>query len=381
MDQGAANQAVTQCDVLIVGAGASGLAVAATLGRRGRRAILLDRDKRIGGTWARRYDRLCLHTIRRYSGLPFHPIPKSSPRYVPTDCYADYLAEYARKMDLDVRLEQRVERIRRGDDGAWTVATPNGEWHARALVIATGQHNQPRLPCWPGAVGYRGRLLHAGDYWTGREFAGQRALVIGIGNSGAEIAIDLVEQGAAHVAVSVRRAPPIISREVMGIPVQLIGMMMMPFPPHLVDRLGAVLRRIGTGDLRAYGLGKPAWEPFVARRPPVIDVGFLAELKAGRIEVLPDIARFTETGVELVDGCDQAFDVAITATGYTTGLPELIAEPGVLDERGYPREEIAARLGLFFAGYMETQRGQLFESSRAAHGVASAIDRYLEKGP
>lgn len=369
----------TACDVLIVGAGASGLGIAATLGRRGRQAILLDRDDRIGGTWARRYDRLCLHTVRRFSGLPFSAPPRSLPRYVPKDAFAGYLADYAREMRLDVRLGQRVERVRRDNDG-WLVTSASGEWHARAIVIATGQYNIPRMPEWPGRERFRGRVLHAGDYRSGRAFAGQRVLVIGIGNTGAEIAADLVEQGAARVAVSVRRTPPIMAREVLGIPVQLLGMAMNRFPPHLVDRLGALVRRLGTGDLTRYGLGKAAWGPFVARRPPVIDVGFLAQLKAGRIAVLPDVARFTDAGVELVDGRQETFDIVIAATGYVTGLAGLIAEPDVLDERGYPREAAAARLGLFFAGYAESPRGQLFETSRAAHRLAERIERYLEAG-
>ncbi|MCC6792175.1 MAG: hypothetical protein IT336_10830 [Thermomicrobiales bacterium] len=80
----------------------------------------------------------------------------------------------------------------------------------------------------------------------------------------------------------------------------------------------------------------------------------------------------------MTDGRREAFDAVIAATGYTTGLPGLIAEPGLLDERGLPREAAAARQGLFFAGYAESPRGQLFESSRAAPGIAAAIDRYLE---
>ncbi|MCC6792174.1 MAG: NAD(P)/FAD-dependent oxidoreductase, partial [Thermomicrobiales bacterium] len=237
-----------------------------------RRATLLDRDSRIGGTWARRYDRLRLHTVRRFSGLPGRPLPDDLPRYVPKDRYADYLADYARAFELDVRLGHFVTRIERDGDG-WLVVTADGASRTRALVIATGRHNEPRVPDWPGRESFRGRLLHAHDYRSGASFAGQRVLVVGIGNSGAEIAADLVEQGAAHVAVAVRRVPPIGSREVIGIPVQLLGIAMKPFPPRLVDRLGAILRRIGTGDLRRYGLGEPAWGPFVARRPPVIESG------------------------------------------------------------------------------------------------------------
>ncbi len=361
----------------MVGAGASGLAVAAALKRRGREPVVLERDATVGGTWARRYERLCLHTVRRFSGLPFHPMSRSYPRYVPKDLYARYLEEYAERLGLDVRLGQRVERI--GPDGAgWVVETAEETWRSRAVVVATGRHNVRRLPRWVGVDDFEGRLLHSQDYVSGREFAGRQALVIGIGNSGAEITADLVEQGAARVAISVRTTPPITSREIAGIPVQFLGMLLMPFPARAVDRVGAVLRRLGTGDLRKYGLGKEAWGPFTARRPPVIDVGFLDQLKARRIDVLSDVDRFTTTGVVFADGVEQEYEVVVAATGFTTGLDQLLGAPGPLDERGYPHAG-GALAGLYFAGYSETPRGQLFESNRGARGLAAVVDRYLEQ--
>ena len=364
-----------RADVVVVGAGASGLAVAATLKRRGREAVVLESSDSVGATWAGRYERLHLHTVRRFSGLPFHPMPKSYPRYVPKDKYARYLEDYARQMALDIRLGQRVERIR-PDGSFWVAETTLASWTSRAVVIATGRHNVPRLPQWPGMQDFAGRIVHSQQYASGREFVGKRVLVIGIGNSGAEIAADLVEQGAARVAVSVRTTPPITSREIAGIPVQILGMLLMPFPPRAVDRLGAMLRRFGNGDLRPYGLGKEAWGPFTARRPPVIDVGFLDLLKTRRIEVLGDLRRIAKTGVVFADGVEHEFDAIIAATGFTTGLGGILDAPRALDDRGHPVSE-GAYPGLYFAGFSETPRGQLFESGRSAHKLAAAVDDYL----
>lgn len=382
---------MSRADVVVVGAGASGLAVAATLKRRGIAAVVLDRDSQVGGTWARRYDRLHLHTIRSLSGLPFQPIPSTAPRYVPSKDYARYLAEYAERQGLDVRLGVHVHRVSHDMTQAvatavaerpltvdWLVATSAGEWRARVLVVATGRHNIPRLPHWPGAEGFRGRLLHSHDYRSGREFGGQRALVVGIGNSGAEIATDLVECGASSVAIAVRTPPPITSREIAGIPVQLLGMLFKPFPAAFVDWLGKGLRRIGTGDLRPYGLSEEKWGPFAAKRPPVIDVGFLAQLRAGRIAVRPDVARFTADGVVFADGSELPVDVVVAATGYASGLPEMIETPDCLDGRGLPtsRPELS---GLYFAGYAESPRGQLYESARDAHPLARSIGKHLAR--
>ncbi|MGH7677135.1 MAG: flavin-containing monooxygenase [Gemmatimonadaceae bacterium] len=361
----------SRADVLIVGAGASGLAVAAELSRRGVTPTLLDQDREVGGTWAGRYERLHLHTVRRYSGLPHYPLPRSLPRYVPTADYARYLDQYARRFGLDVRLRQKVRRVRR-DGGEWIVDTNDTQWRAPAVVIAMGRHNEPRLPAWPGVSDFRGKLLHSHEYKSGRAFAGRRALVVGIGNSGAEIAADLVECGASSVAIAVRTPPPITSREIAGIPVQLFGIALAGLPPRFVDRLGVLLRRVGTGDLTKYGLGAEQWGPFTARRPPVIDVGFLGHLRAGRIQVRPDVARFVPEGVMFSDGIQLDCDVVVAATGYTTGLPAILAGIDALDERGYPRLD-ASHSDLWFAGYSESPRGQLYESNRAARGIARAI--------
>ncbi|HYC51876.1 MAG TPA: NAD(P)/FAD-dependent oxidoreductase [Gemmatimonadaceae bacterium] len=367
-------------DVVIVGAGATGLGVGAALRRRGVRALLLDRDDRVGGTWAKRYERLHLHTVRRFSGLPFQPVPPTEPRYVPTHAYAAYLSTYAHTQQLDVRLGAQVRRITR-EDGSWMVemdAQSGTRWHSPAVIVATGRHNVPHMPDWPGASDFGGRVLHSHAYLTGRTFAGQRALVVGIGNSGAEIATDLVECGAQDVAISVRTPPPITSREIAGIPVQLLGMFLKPFPARFVDWLGRGLRRIGTGDLSPYGLAAERWGPFVSRRPPVIDVGFLAQLKAGRIRVRPDVRRLTPTGVVFVDGSEAPFDVVIAATGYSTGLRAIVDVPGALDERGYPVGENPGD-GLWFAGFVESPRGQLYESAQSAPRLAREVSAFLAR--
>jgi len=359
----------------VVGAGASGLAVAATLKRRGRSPVVLEAAESVGATWAGRYERLRLHTIRRFSGLPFYPMPRSYPRYVPKDLYARYLADYAERMDLAVRLGAHVERIH-PRNSEWIIETRQERLAAHAVIVATGRHNVPHVPRWDGMDGFSGRIIHSSEYKSGREFAGEQALVIGIGNSGAEIAADLVEQGAARVAVSVRTTPPITSREIAGIPIQVLGMLFAKFPARAVDRLGALLRRFGNGDLRPYGLGKEEWGPFTARRPPVIDVGFVELLKERRIHVFGDVRQFTSNGVVFADGVEQRFDVVVAATGFTSGLARIVDAPRALDERGYPRPD-GAYPGLYFAGYSETPRGQLFESSRGAHALAAAVDSYL----
>jgi putative flavoprotein involved in K+ transport len=366
----------TELEIAVVGAGASGLAAAAALKKLGHEPVILERDAQVGERWASRYDRLHLHTVRRFSDLPYLAVPRRRGRYVSKDAFAHYLRDYADRLRLDVRLGTEVRRVRPG----WELETAGESYGAQAVVVATGRYNEPFTPDWPGQDEYGGTLLHSVGYRTGRAFAGRRVLVVGLGNTGAEIAADLVEQGAERVAVAVRTPPPVVRREILGVPVQLFGIALAPLPPGPVDRLAAVLRRIGTGDLRPYGIGKAAWGPFTARRPAVIDVGFLAQLKAGRVDVRGAVTRLTKTGVVFADGVEEPFDVVIAATGFTRGLGRLLDVPGALDAHGdaiRARDGSGTEPGLFFSGYTETIRGQLFEAKRLAPKLAAAVSRYL----
>jgi putative flavoprotein involved in K+ transport len=367
-------------DVVVLGAAASGLAAGAVMKRRGLDPLILEADARIGGIWAGRYERLHLHTPGVLSGLPYHPLPRHLPRYVPKDDYAIYLADYARHHGLRVELNRQITKIRRAGDGqAWVLQMHDGPLEARAVVVATGKHRIPRLPPWPGTEQFRGTIAHSADYRSGEPHAGSRVLVVGIGNSGAEIAADLVESGAGHVAIAVRASPAITSREILGIPVQVLGILLKPFPPKLVDRLGARLRRFANGDLSAYGIGPEAWGPFTARRPPVIDVGFLEQLKGGKIDVRPDLSRLTEHGVVFADGRTEEFDAIVAATGFSSGLDELLDAREALDECAYPLSSNPLP-GLFFIGFNETQRGALFEVNLDSRALARQVERYLRRG-
>jgi len=373
--------------VVVVGAGPAGLSTAAALSRHGIDALVLDRDDRIGGSWARRYERLHLHTIRRFSGLAHQRIPRRYPRYLSKDEYAAYLAGYAEQFRLRVSLGESVAAIRPAarPESPWEIETSRRTLASEVVVIATGHYAAPRIPSWEGVDEFQGRLIHSAEYRSGSEFAGRRALVVGLGNSGAEIATDLVEQGAASVAVAVRTPPPIVTRELFGVvPVQLFGIALMPLGvPRTVDRIGAALRKRAVGDLRPYGLGEAAWGPFTARRPAVIDVGFLGVLKAGQVTVRPALERLTRDGVEYADGSSEEVDVVVVATGFGTGLERVLRDvPGVVDGDGQPLArsgQPTSESGLYVIGFDETIRGHLFEARRESKRLARSIARSLRK--
>ncbi len=376
----------TDSPVIIIGGGAAGLSVAAALARYGIQATVLEQDDSIGGSWARRYKCLKLHTIRQYSGLAHYPIPDDRPRYLSKDEYAAYLREYAEELELDVSLSEHVYAVQKTPNSTegmnWEVVTIRGKRRANAIIIATGQYSEPRLPTWKGMEKYTGVVLHSSQYTTGNVYRGKKVLVVGLGNSGAEIAADLSTHGAASISLSVRTTPPIVTREMFKIlPVQLFGIALTKIGmPRVIDRIGTLLRRISIGDLTVYGLGKAAWGPFTARRPAVIDTGFVKQLKQGRILIRPDIAHFDTTEVIYTDGTSEAIDVVIAATGFQTGLAKILKLSGVIDEAGHPGLRSGAPTsvsGLYFIGFGETVRGQLFEINRDSKQLATEIDRYL----
>jgi putative flavoprotein involved in K+ transport len=367
---------------VVVGAGAAGLSAAGALRRRGRRPVVLERAERLGAAWTGRYARLRLHTIRPLSGLAHRPIPAHYPWYVPKDLYARYLEEYAAHFRLDVRLGCAVRAIEPGEGGpaaGWRVETSAGAWRCRVVVVALGRFGRPVIPDWPGQEAFGGRLLHSSAYASGHAYAGQRVLVVGAGNSGTEIAADLAEQGAAAVAISVRAAPPIVRRDMFGLPVQLFGLLLALVPAGAADWLSRQVASLTIGDLTRYGLARPAWGAFGLRRAPTIDTGFLDQLRGGRVAVRPAVVALTPTGVRYQDGREESFDAVVAATGYASGLADLLA-PGALDEGGLPlgrSGEPTAHPGLYFVGYTESLRGHLFETNLDSQRLARRVADYL----
>lgn len=363
--------------VIIIGGGPAGLSCAVALRHRGVASLILDQHPNVGASWARRYDNLQLHTVRQFSGLPHHPIPSHYPQYLSRDQLAQYYRDCAAHWRLDIRSNCRVVEIAHDEGSAgFVVRTDRAEWRCETVVIATGQYNIPRSPHWPGRKEFRGELLHSCDYSTPGAYAGKRVLVVGMGNSGSDIAADLAAAGVAFVAVSVRTPPMLVPRDWLGVPLQAYGMLLTRLPTRIADSIVLRLARIAHGDLRRHGLAAPAWRPFAAKRLPTIDDGFIAALKAGRIAIRPDIARLTPGGVVFDNGDEEAFDAIITATGFRTGLDRFLRIEGLLRSDGSPKFRSGMPTsvpGLYFMGFTDSLRGHLFEANRDSRRLARSI--------
>lgn len=367
-------------DIIIVGGGAAGLSTAGALARQGLSPLVLERSGRIGHVWETRYDRLRLHT--RYSSLAHYPLPRRTLPYPSKDDYAAYLRDYARHFGLRVVAGCAVRRVGPAADPAqgWVVASDCGTWRSRVVVLALGQYGEPLVPDWPGRERYAGTLIHSSEYRNARPFAGRRVLVVGAGNSGAEVATDLAAGGASWVGLSVRTPPPIVPRDPFGMPVQRTALLLSQFPPALADGLARLVAQVTVGDLRRYGLAPADWSPYRARRVPVIDVGLVAALRSGAVQIRPAVEGLTDEGARYRDGSVEPCDAIIAATGFRSPLPELLDAPDTLDQAGEPRfasGRRTSRPGLYFMGYSHTLRGHLFEANRDSRRLAREIVQYL----
>ncbi|MEU9377039.1 NAD(P)/FAD-dependent oxidoreductase [Streptomyces sp. NPDC048255] len=371
--------------VYVIGAGPGGLAVAAALRARGVRAVVVEKSDAVGASWRRHYDRLHLHTTRRLSALPGLAVPRRFGRWVSRDDLVRYLEKYAEFHELELVTGVEVTRIEPAADGGWTLHASGGRvLTAGAVVVATGFNHTPALPDWPGREAYPGRLLHAADYRDPKPYAGQDVLVVGAGNTGAEIAVDLVEGGAARVRLAVRTAPHIVRRSTAGWPAQRTGILVRRLPVGLVDRLGALVARASVPDLSAYGLPRPETGLYSRVRQgaiPVQDVGLIDAVRGGRVEPVAAVASFEGAEVVLADGSRITPDAVIAATGYRRALEGLVGDLGVLDERGRPRTHgartPAQAPGLYFTGFTNPISGMLRELARDAEKIAAAVSRRL----
>lgn len=368
-------------DAAVVGAGPAGLAAAASLRAEEVRPIVLEKAADVGSTWRAHYDRLRLHTERALSGLPGLPIPRKHGKWVPRAAVVEYLEEYARHHHIEVRLSTPVQRVDR-EDGAWKLATPSGPVLARKIVIAAGYNHTAHVPSWPGRSSFPGELLHSAHYKNAERFRGRHVLVVGTGNSGAEIAVDLVEGAAASVRIAVRTPPNIVRREVGGLATQRLGIALRHVPPAIVDPIARLLQRLTVGDLTPYGLPPSPRGTYTRAREgqiPILDVGLIDAIKSGRVTVVAAVRGFEGRDVLLEDGSRIQPDAVIAATGYLRALEPLVAHLGVLDGRGLPLAHGArthpAAPGLHFIGYSNPIGGNLREIAIDARKIAKAVRR------
>jgi cation diffusion facilitator CzcD-associated flavoprotein CzcO len=362
-------------DAIVIGAGPAGLAVAASLQMQALRAVILEKTDKLGSTWRRHYDRLHLHTDRSHSGLPGLAMSSACGRYPSRGQFVEYLEVYAARFDLKPVFNTTVAAVRR-EDTRWRVEAGAKSYAAPIVIVATGWADFPYSPTWPGLETFRGAVAHSSAYRNPAPYAGKRALVIGFGNSGGEIALDLAES-KIDVTLAVRGPVRILPRELLGLPIITWAIAQRHLPARVADALNAPAIRLAVGSIESLGMKRAAKGPrqMVEEdgRIPMLDVGTVAKIRAGAIKVRGPIDRVTPDGVVFSETGPEAFDAIILATGFRPDLRALLPDAAcVLDPVGKPlvSGKSTSAPGLFFCGAIASPTGQLREIGIEAERIA-----------
>ncbi|MBM7087235.1 NAD(P)/FAD-dependent oxidoreductase [Streptomyces sp. S12] len=299
-------------DVVVVGGGQAGLAAGYHLRRQGLDFTVLGADPAPGGAWQHMWDSLHLFSPAEHSSLPGRLMPtQPGETYPDAGHVVDYLVDYEKRYDLPVQHGTRVGAVRRDGDRL-LVEADTGTWRARAVVSATGSWSRPFLPAVPGRHLFAGRQLHTVNYRRPADFAGQRVVVVGGGNSGAQIAADLALDGHVEVTWATRRLPRFLPDDIDG--------------RILFDV--ATARRRALDEGRGDTVGVASLGDIVAV-PPV-----RAARDAGLLTARPMFPRLTATGIRWADGSRSDADAIVWCTGFRPALAHL-APLNLRDERGH----------------------------------------------
>lgn len=371
---------VTRTGTVIIGAGPAGLAVGGSLNREGLPFVMLEREDRVGFSWHHHYRRLHLHTDKARSGLPYLPFPKHYPRHPSREQVISYLEAYCEHFGLEPRFGEEVLSTRH-QDRRWHTQTRDGLYVSDHLVVATGYNAKPKIPEWDGQEDFPGDILYSSDYKSGEPYRGKRVLVVGFGNSGGEISMDLWEHGAIPT-LALRSPVNLLPRDLLGLPLLAVATPLSKLPPRLADALAAPVLWLVFGDLGEFGLRKARGGAFSQiqehQRVPFIDIGTIKLIRNGQVGVRPGIERFDGEEVVFSDGSCRSFDDVVLATGYRPE-PDIFLDDAlsVTDGSGYPlqsgRECTIA--GLYFCGFHISPIGMLREISIEAKRIARGIAR------
>ncbi|MGW6395093.1 flavin-containing monooxygenase [Streptomyces sp. NPDC055103] len=319
--------------VAVIGAGASGLAAVKALLDAGLTVVAYEKGDRPGGLWARdnssglspAYASLHLNTSKGRTQFADFPMPGTWPDYPSADHVAGYLSDYAAAFGLTPRIRFRstvvgVERDRAA--GTWAVTTETGETDRYdAVVIANGHNWQPRRPE-PGYPGrFDGTQLHAHEYRTADTFRDRRVLVVGMGNSAMDIAVDASYVARGPVLLSARHGVHIVPKYLFGRPSDATGGALAVLPWRLRQRIAEAMLRLAVGTPQRYGL--PAPSGGLLQNHPTISDTVLHRLTHGKVVARPGIERLDGDRVVFSDGTSDGVDVIVWATGYRVTIPFL----------------------------------------------------------
>ncbi len=365
---------------IVIGAGLSGMTAATELLKRGIAVTVLEASDRVADPWRARHPKLRLNIHRHFARLPEHHGPRAKDRFLPRDAVVDYLSDYAEGLKAHIVFSTSVKSVCR-EDGLWKIDTNKGSYNCTDLVVATGREKLPEMPVWPGMEDFGGKVIHTADFGDPSEYDGKNIVVVGAGNSGSDVLNHLSRSSPARVWIAVRHGPSILPSNIFGFSLQRMANLFARFPKWSLDPMFGFMQWAFFGDLRRHGLrrhklggGSRMLKDGVTF---ALDDGFVAALKAGRFEAVPQVVGFGDYTVELANGRKLRADVVICATGYRPELEELFSDLGVLDSKGYPLHPMGQQdvnnPGLWFTGYTPVFQGFFHAAGVSARRIASHV--------
>ncbi|MYR42269.1 ArsO family NAD(P)H-dependent flavin-containing monooxygenase [Streptomyces sp. SID5910] len=297
-------------DVVVIGGGQAGLAAGYHLRRKGLDFVVLDAQATPGGAWQHTWDSLHLFSPAAFSSLPGRLMPpQSGEEYPDAGHVVRYLSDYEKRYELPLQRPVRVLGVH--DDGRLLrVETDSGAWQARAVISATGTWWRPFLPAVPGRGEFEGRQLHTVSYRSPQDFTGQRVIVVGGGNSGAQIAADLAYD--TELTWVTQRPPRYLADDIDGRAL---------FDAATARRRALDAGRTDTGGVASLG--------DIVAVPPVREAR-----DAGRLKASPMFERLDRDGAVWVDGTRAPVDAVVWCTGFRPALSHLVPL-GLRGRRGH----------------------------------------------
>lgn len=369
-----------ETNTLVIGASISGLACAACLQKHRIDHLIIEKQAQVATPWRNHYDRLHLHTNKRHSSLPYKTFAAAIPRYPSRQQVVDYLEDYQKAFAIKPIFNTEATAIRR-ENNYWITETTTETFKSKYLIIATGAYGKPKPITFNGIDSFPGTVVHSYGYKTGRDFKGKRVLVVGFGNSACEIAIDLYEQGAIP-SMAVRSPVNIIPRDLFGIPILEISLLMSHLSPRVADTLTTPLLRALFGDITKLGLKKKSYGPFeeIQRdaKTPVLDIGTIQHIRQGHLSIYENIDHIAGKTIFFSDGKSADFDAIVAGIGYSRDYANIIEvaqsrfddlKASIKDQKYFGSD------GLYFCGFWIGPNGHIREIASDAQLIAADIFR------
>ena len=317
--------------VCVIGAGSSGIAAAKALHERGIPLHCYEKSDQVGGNWvfgnrngmSSAYRSLHINTSRERMEYSDFPMPKAYPDFPHHTHIAEYFNDYVDRFGFRDRIvfETGVERAQRGDDGVWTIALDNGDTRSYdALLVANGHHWDARWPDPPFSGEFNGKQVHAHYYVDNEDFRDKNVLVVGIGNSAMDIAVES-SFVARNTYLSSRRGAYILPKYLFGRPLDQIGVNALTgrLPWGFRQSILTAMYRLGVGKVQDYGLPEPDHK--LGDAHPTISADFLNRIAHGEMTWKPNIASLDGDHVRFQDGSAEQVDIIVYCTGYKVTFP------------------------------------------------------------